>query len=100
MDAPGSRTLTSEAILADLVSILEDMTADWDLGLEGPIGPDTKLVAELGFESIDVVQLIVDDQLLAMRGNTDNITCLAFSRYVDEILVRDCVAFLHRHLNR
>ena len=46
-------------VLRDVVSILEDITGDWDLDLSGGIGPETRLIADLGFESIDVVQFVV-----------------------------------------
>ena len=42
-------------IQSGLLEILEDMIADWDMDLDNPLGPDTKLIADLGFESIDVV---------------------------------------------
>ncbi len=46
-----------EAIRDGVVRILEDMTSDWETEFAGPIGPDTRLGAELGFCSIDIVQL-------------------------------------------
>jgi acyl carrier protein len=72
--------VTQEQVVADLVSILGDMTSDWDLDqFSGGIGPDTRLVADLSFESIEVVQLLV---AIEKRFGLKN---LAF----DKLLVRN-----------
>ena len=93
-------TITKDRIQKDLVAILADMTADWDLGLSGPIGPDTKLIADLGFESIDVVQLVVAiEEQFHQRGLPFEEFFMVGGRYVDEIRVSDCVDFLHRNLH-
>jgi acyl carrier protein len=93
-------TLTKDRIQQQLVAILEDMTAEWDLGLAGPIGPDTKLIADLGFESIDVVQLVVAiEEQFQRRGLPFEEFFMVGGRYVDEIRVSDCVDFLHRNLH-
>src|SRR5688572_29911686 len=42
-----------------VLQILKDLTADWDTDYGGEIGPDTQLIADLDFESIDVVELVV-----------------------------------------
>ena len=47
-----------QSILSALVEILEDMIADWDMDLDDPLGANTRLIIDLGFESIDVVQFI------------------------------------------
>jgi hypothetical protein len=49
--------VTREAIVADLVALISDMTQDWDLGFSGGIHEETGLVSDLGFQSIDVVML-------------------------------------------
>ncbi len=48
-----------DTIQKEFVSILEDMTSDWDVDCDGGITLETRLIADLAFESIDVVQLIV-----------------------------------------
>ena len=42
-----------------LIAVLTDMTRDWGLDPDETIGPETKLIDDLGFESIDLVQLVV-----------------------------------------
>lgn len=89
-----------EAILHDLVAILEDITSDWDMDVNGPIGKDTKLIADLAFESIDVVQFIVAiEEHYKRRGLPYEEFLMLDGRYVDEIKVADVAAFLARHLN-
>ncbi len=40
-------------------AIVEDLIQDWGLELDAPVGPDTLLVADLDFTSVDVIQLCV-----------------------------------------
>ncbi len=49
------RGTTTETVVA----IVEDLTQDWGLDLEGPIGTETKVVADLEFASVDIIQLCV-----------------------------------------
>ncbi|HXH28100.1 MAG TPA: phosphopantetheine-binding protein [Candidatus Polarisedimenticolia bacterium] len=89
-----------QTITDDVLAILNDMTGDWDTGFSGAIGPDTRLVADLAFESIDVVQLIVAlEERYQRRDLPFEQLLMADGRYVDEIRVREAVDFLHRHLN-
>jgi len=91
---------SQEAILQGIIHILEDMTSDWDMEFNGPIGENTKLIGELGFESIDVVQFIVAiEENFQRRGLPYEEFFMRDGRYVDEIVVADVVAFLYRHLN-
>lgn len=88
------------SVLKELVNILTDMTTDWDIGFSGEIGPQTCLVSDLEFSSIDVVHLVIAiderfqkvdfpfEQLLMVEG-----------RYVDDLRVEDVVDFLFERLN-
>ena len=42
-----------------VITIIDDMTQDWDLPSDEPISATTQLMNDLAFESVDVVQLIV-----------------------------------------
>ena len=89
-----------EKIQTDLTEILKDMTSEWDIELINPIGPETRLIADLGFESIDIVQFIVAIQERFNRRNLPfEELVMAHGRYVDEIAVSDAADFLYRHLN-
>ncbi len=90
-----------EAIFQDLATILSDMTSDWDSDFDDPLQSKTRLVADLGFESIDIVQLIVAvEEKYRRRGLPFEEILMIDGRYVDEIELGNVVAFLHHHLNR
>jgi acyl carrier protein len=92
--------MTIETIEKDVIQILTDMTQDWDTEFAGGIGADTRLVADLGFESIDVVMLIGEVQRHYNRRK------LPFERlfvkegggFVDDVRVSALARFLHREL--
>ena len=91
---------SKETILETLATILADMTSDWDIEHEGGIGPETRLIADLEFESIDVVQLIVAiEERFQRRDLPFEKLLMKDGRYVDEFRVADAVDFLHQHLN-
>jgi len=50
---------TTEAIEKTLVEIVEDLIQDWGLDLDKGIAGHTKLVADLEFASVDIIQLCV-----------------------------------------
>lgn len=54
-----STSIDKDVILDATLKILGDLTSDWDAGLSGPIGPTTRLAADLGLESIHMVHLVV-----------------------------------------
>jgi acyl carrier protein len=94
-----SEAIIKEEILKDIVTILEDITADWDMEFDGPIGPGTSLMNDLEFESIDIVQLIVAiEEHFKRRGMPFEELLMEEGRYVDEITVGEVVDFLARHL--
>ncbi len=91
--------MASEKVLQEIVNILEDITGDWDLEFGDRIGADTKIISDLEFESIDVVQFVVQvekfydrkdlpfEQLLMVEG-----------RYKDDLTVGEVAEFLQTHL--
>ena len=84
-----------EVIVAQLKVLLKDFTQDWDHEFEGEMDRSTKLLGDLGFESIDIIQLVVAieegiskkkvpfDQLLMKDG-----------RYVDDLSIGQIADFL------
>ena len=91
---------SEQTILSNITEILQDMTADWDTDFSGPIGPETKLVDDLGFESIDIVQFIVAiEERFQRRGLPWEEILMSNGRYVDEIKVGDTSSLLFPHLN-
>lgn len=92
--------LTQERILSDIIDILSDMTRDWDIDFVGQIDAQTKLVGDLNFESIDIVQFIVAiEERFQRRGLPWEEILMTNGRYVDEIRVGDAARLLCQHLN-
>jgi acyl carrier protein len=83
---PFERSVT----LATVIATLQDLIRDWEI--EEPIGSDTRVVADLGFESIDLIQMVAALEE-AFRPH-----CLSFvdmlvvdGRYVDDLSVGEIV---------
>ena len=95
---PSDPSLTREIILKDMVSIVENMTSDWDTAFDEPVGMDTRLIADLGFEAIDVVQLVVAIEThFGRRDLPFEELLMADYRYVEELTLCDIVNFLDKH---
>ena len=89
---------TDAGVTRQLVAIIEDLTEDWDTGLAGRIGPDTTLVDDLGFASVDVVALVVAiDEHWQRRDWPYERLLMTGGHYVDDLRVGDISAFLHEH---
>lgn len=87
--------LSKEQIEADLCTILTDMTTDWDLPNDAPITGETRLMADLAFESIDVVQLVVAIEAhFKKRQMHFEHLLMVDGRYVQELQVKQISEFL------
>lgn len=89
--------LTVQSITERLHETLADFIADWGLDVE--ISPQTRLVEDLEFDSIDVIQFVV-----AMESAFQN-RSLGFQnllmqdgRYVDDLSLAQIEAFLSARL--
>lgn len=81
-----------------LVALLEDFTQDWDSASDAPITRETRLFADLGFESIDIIQLIVAMQEEVVKRNMPFDTLLMKDgRYVDDLSVGQIADYLAQH---
>ena len=88
-----------QEIEAAILEILNDLTADWDTDYSGEIGPETLLVEELAFESIDVVQLVVSiESRFERRDLPFERLLMSDGQYVDDMTVRQVVDFLEANL--
>jgi len=89
-----------DGIFVEIVTILKEMTVDWDMAVGDAIELDTDIIADLGFVSVDVIQLIVAIESRFKRRD------LAFDKllmrdgaYVEALFVRDVIEHLHERLN-
>ena len=84
-----------EALQGTVISVLDDTVKDWDLELETPIGPETTLIEDLAFESIDIVQFSVAlEQALNRKDLPFEKLFIEDGAYVDDVSVTDIVDFL------
>ena len=78
----------SDRYVEQLAALLRDFTQDWDSASDETITRETRLFADLGFESIDIIQLIVAIQEEVVRRNVAFDTLMMKDgRYVDDLSV-------------
>ena len=89
-----------DAILRDILQILRGMTSDWEMGFAGALGPKTYLAADLAFESMHLVQLVIAlEEHFKRRGLPFQQLFMSDDRRVDDVQVSELVDFLDKHLN-
>lgn len=85
----------SDIYVKKLAALLEDFTQDWDHEFEGAMGRDTKLLGDLSFESIDIIQLIVAIQEDIVGGKLPfEKLLMKDGRYVDDLSIGQIADFL------
>lgn len=83
----------------DTIEMLNELTSDWDTGLDGALHANTAVVRDLGFESLDVVYLVTAiEQRYGRRDLPFEDLLMVDGRYVDDLTVAEIATFLRRHL--
>lgn len=81
-----SLSLRRDTILSSVVTTIEDVVQDWEL--DEPVSAQTRLVADLGFESIDLIQMVA---ALEQKFGYPNVSfaelLITDGRYVDDLTV-------------
>jgi acyl carrier protein len=90
-----------DTVEKEIIDLLEDMTVDWDNDFSGSIDGETLLVADLGFTSIDIVQLAVAiEQLFEQQRLPFQVLLMTSDgRYVEDVSVAELTDFVTRQLN-
>lgn len=89
--------LQSLQIEERLMATLQEFVEDW--GLDEPLAPGTRLVADLEFDSIDVIQLVVAIETAFQNRNIGfQDLLMQDGRYVDDLTVSEITAFLKKRL--
>ena len=68
-------TAIAPDVLARLIELLDELAGDWEY--DGVIGPDTRFIADLGLESLEIVVL---GAMIQQRYGR-----LPFAEYLDEL---------------
>ncbi len=91
--------MSKEIIIQDVITILDDITGDWEMEFADPIGQETKIISDLEFESIDVVQFVVQMEKFYERKDLPfEKLLMEDGRYRDDISVSEVVEFLSTYL--
>lgn len=87
--------LSREEILPRLIELLDDLTSDCDRGFSGGIGGETRLVADLEFDSVDVVQfaLLIEEKFRRRKLPFEKLL-MVDGRYRDDVTVGEVAEFL------
>lgn len=89
-----------EAILKELTEIISDMTSDWDVEYSGGILRETNLVADLSFESVEIVQLMVAiEQHFKLKNLSSERLLMEDGRYVADLSVGQIAQFLESEID-
>jgi acyl carrier protein len=88
-----------DQITADLTKIFNETMGDWEYS--GEITPETRLFADLGLESIDLVALggAIEEHYRRTFPFAQWLTQLR-DLQVDDIRVKDVIQFLHDNLQQ
>jgi acyl carrier protein len=88
-----------QQILPQVIAILKDIMVDWETDISGEIGPGTRLVEDLYFTSLDVVQLVVAiEKHFDRRDLPFERLLMTGGRYIDDLTVDELVSFLESNL--
>jgi len=88
-------TNVKQSALDGVVHILSDMTSDWDLDFAGGITGDTRLVADLSFESVEIVQLMgAIEKHFQLSNLAAEELLMRNDRYVEDLTVSEIADFV------
>jgi acyl carrier protein len=87
--------LTIQSAVADIIT---EMLSELDLESDDPIEPPTRLIADLGFASVDFIQLIVQLEGHFQRKFGFHDLLMPNGQYVNDLAVGDLVAFIQHRL--
>jgi acyl carrier protein len=89
----------ADPIEQGVIKVINDMVADWELDQPLGVRTDTRLMEDLEFESIDIVQLAVSlEQHFEQSGLPFEKLFMRDGDYVDDLTVKEIATFLHSHL--
>lgn len=86
-------------VRSSIVALIEDLIRDWEITLDDAITPQTRLVADLGCSSIDIVHLVVAIEEHFGRGRLGfEELLMRDNQYVNDLRIAELVAFVERKL--
>ena len=92
-------SLKKDTTIDTVVAIVDDLTQDWGLELDGPTGAQTKVVADLEFASVDIIQLCVAlEECYGRRFGFQDLL-MKDGSYVGDLSLGQLAAFVDAKLN-
>lgn len=89
----------SDSIEQGVIQVITEMVEDWDVGGPTGVSAKTRLMEDLEFESIDIVQLAVSlEQHFEHSGLPFEKLFMRDGDYVDDLTVTEIASFLRSHL--
>jgi acyl carrier protein len=90
----------ADSIEQGVVQVINEMVADWELDQPLGVRATTRLMGDLEFESIDIVQLAVSlEQHFEQSGLPFEKLFMRDGDYVDDLTVSEIATFLRSHLS-
>ncbi len=91
--------ISYEQVLSDVLSLLDELGNDWEY--DGTVTPETGLLTDMGFESLELVVLgvAIQEQYKQTIPFPEFLAALG-ERKADDIFVKDLVLFIHRHVGQ
>jgi acyl carrier protein len=90
---------SADSIEQGVVQVINELVADWELDQPMGVRPSTRLMEDLEFESIDIVQLAVSlEQHFEQPGLPFEKLFMRDGDYVDDLTVSEIATFLRSHL--
>lgn len=91
--------LSPMQIQSMVIEAIDEITQDWDLESDESIALETLLVEDLGFASMDFVQLVVTIEDLFQKKLGFHDLLMQNGEYVEDLSVEQLVNFIDRKLN-
>ena len=89
----------ADAIEQGVVHVINEKVADWEVDQPMGVRSSTRLMEDLEFESIDIVQLAVSlEQHFEQTGLPFEKLFMRDGDYVDDLTVSEIAVFLRSHL--
>lgn len=92
-------THTVETVEPKIIEIVQELTEDWDVDLDGGVGPATTMIGDIGFASIDFIQLVVAIEGAYKQKLGFQDLLMQNGAYVDDLSVRQIATFVAGRLN-
>lgn len=91
-------SLLRDSSEATVIAVIEDLIQDWGLELDGGVNPQTQLVANLEFASVDIIQLCVAlEQAYERKLGFQNLL-MKDGSYVGDLSVAQIAGFIETRL--